>query len=226
MTFINHEQEVFWKIVQQSERRFTRLALIDMHRIVLDAVAISHLLHHLKIKHRAHADSLGFEQFILRFEDFQSFCEFYLDVFDGYSHAFFACHIMRRREDDYFTQIAKGLARDRVDDAYALNGVTEHLETRHCFFIRRMHFDRVSAHTKVSTTKGHVVSVILQIHESRQDTALVIVDSCMQLEQMTPIFARIAHAINATHRCDNDRVSASQQRRSCRMSEAINFIVD
>ena len=47
MTFIDDEQVILREIIEKRERGLTRRTSIDVHGIVLDSVAITHLLHHL-----------------------------------------------------------------------------------------------------------------------------------------------------------------------------------
>ena len=55
MALIDDEQIILRKVIKQGERRLARLTIIDMHRVVLNAVAISHLLHHLEVVTCSHA---------------------------------------------------------------------------------------------------------------------------------------------------------------------------
>ena len=50
-----------------------------MPRIILDAVAEAHLLHHLEIVFRAHFEPLRLEQFALRFELDDALVQFVAD---------------------------------------------------------------------------------------------------------------------------------------------------
>ena len=114
---------------------------------------------------------------------------------------------MRCREYQHFTQIINSLASQRIDNRDSLNGVTEHLDTSDGFVIGRLYLNRVSTHPEISTSKSHVISVVLQIYKPTQDTALVVINSDMKFKQVPSIFLRITHSINAAHRCNNDGVA-------------------
>ena len=66
--FIDHEQEILREKIEQRERLRARRPAGEMPRVILDAVAEAHLLHHLEIVFRAHLQPLRFEQLALRFE--------------------------------------------------------------------------------------------------------------------------------------------------------------
>ena len=65
MGFVDDEQEVIGEVVQQAVRGCAASAPVDVAGVVFDAVAEAHLLHHLKVILGAHAQALGFNQFVL-----------------------------------------------------------------------------------------------------------------------------------------------------------------
>ncbi len=52
VALVYHHQKITRKIIQQRRRRLTRRPPRKMPRVVLNPVAIPHLLHHLEVKHR------------------------------------------------------------------------------------------------------------------------------------------------------------------------------
>src|SRR6185503_10023802 len=61
--FVDHDQRVTWKVVEQGWWRFTGFLAGQVSRIVLDAAAEAHLFDHFEIKHRALMQSLSFDKF-------------------------------------------------------------------------------------------------------------------------------------------------------------------
>ena len=49
VTLVDHKEEVVGEVVEQGERRLAVFAAVDVHRVVLDAVAVSELAHHLEV---------------------------------------------------------------------------------------------------------------------------------------------------------------------------------
>ena len=105
---------------------------------------------------------------------------------------------MRRRKHHRLFEVLQRLACYGINNGDALDRVTKHLKTCNRFVISWMHFDGVTAHAEVASTKSQIVSVILQIDETLQDAPLVVVDTHMQLEQIATVFVWISHAVNAT----------------------------
>ena len=69
MAFVDDQQEVFRKVIHQRERRFAWLATINMHRVVLNAVAVADLLHHFEVILGSHTQSLSFQKFSFGFKE-------------------------------------------------------------------------------------------------------------------------------------------------------------
>src|SRR5579863_4404785 len=65
VALVDEEQRVLRKIVEQRGRRLARQPARKMARVVLNAVAIAHLLHHFDIKTRALIEALRFYQLAL-----------------------------------------------------------------------------------------------------------------------------------------------------------------
>ena len=66
VAFIDDEQKILWKIVQQAVGRLIGLATVEMAGIVLDALAASCLLNHLHVMQRALLQPVSFNHPQLR----------------------------------------------------------------------------------------------------------------------------------------------------------------
>ena len=75
-------------------------AAVERRRVVLDAVAVADLLHHLEVVLRAHPEALGLEELALLLELGQALLELVLDAHDRLPHALVAGDVVRGREDD------------------------------------------------------------------------------------------------------------------------------
>ena len=71
VALINEHQRILRKIIKQSRRRLARHATRKMARVILDAMTIANLLHHLHIEKRSLMNPLRLEQASLLLE--QSF---------------------------------------------------------------------------------------------------------------------------------------------------------
>ena len=82
---VDDAQEVLAEVVDQRVRRLARVAPVEVARVVLDAVAVAHLLEHLEVVARAHLEPLRLEQLALGLEFAEPLVEFLSDAGDGAS---------------------------------------------------------------------------------------------------------------------------------------------
>ena len=90
MALVDHEQEVVGEVVEQRERWLAVRATVDVHRVVLDAVAVPDLADHLEVVRRAHAQPLGLEQLALLVELLEPDLQLVLDLRHRTRHALVA----------------------------------------------------------------------------------------------------------------------------------------
>ena len=106
----------FGEVVEQGERRLAVGAAVDVHRVVLDAVAVADLLDHLEVVLRAHPQALRLEQLALLLEPGQPLLQLGLDADHGLAHPLVAGDVVRGREDHACAVSSRSvLAGERVD---------------------------------------------------------------------------------------------------------------
>ena len=133
---------------------------------------------------------------------------------------------MGGREDQNLSRAAEGFARNWVDHADAIDGVAEHLDACDGGLISRLQFDGVAAHPKIAAAECNIVAFVLQIHQSTQNTLLVIFHALVQLEQVALVLLGVTHAINAAHRCHHNHIATSEQCFGGRVAQPVNLVVD
>ena len=226
VALVDHEEVVVGEVVEQGERRLTRLATVDMHRVVLDAVAVAELTHHLEVIRRAHPETLRFEQLVLLFELFEPDLELMFDLAHCSGHSLVAGDVVSCGEHMGPFELAEVLAGERVDHGDAIDGVAEHLDAQHIFFVGRMHFDRVAPDTEVAAAKGHVVAVVLHVDEAAQDVAHVVVNADGEVKQVALVLLGIPHTVDTGHRRHHDDVLAGEERGRGRVAQPLDVVVD
>ena len=80
MGFVDDQEKVFGKVVDERRRRLTEAAATQMPRVVLDPMAIAHRPNHFQIELRALRDALGFHELILFLEIGDALLEFFFDA--------------------------------------------------------------------------------------------------------------------------------------------------
>ena len=96
---IDHEEEILGKIVQKGEWRLTRLPVRHVAGIILDARAVSDLLHHFQIIIRPLLETLRLQELILIPELFEPPIQLLLYGRDSTAELIRTGDIVRSRED-------------------------------------------------------------------------------------------------------------------------------
>ena len=111
VALVDDQQEVLGEVVEQGERRLAVAAPVDVHRVVLDAVAVADLLDHLQVVLRAHPQPLGLEQLAVGLEPRQPLLQLGLDADDRRAHPLVAGDVVGGREDLHPGHLPQVLAR-------------------------------------------------------------------------------------------------------------------
>ena len=69
---VNNQQEIIREIIQQTVRGTACGTTVNMARVVLNAIAEAHLLHHFQVVGGAHAQTLRLQQLALGLEGLQA----------------------------------------------------------------------------------------------------------------------------------------------------------
>ena len=141
-------------------------------------------------------------------------------------HPLLAGDVVGGREHDGLAQLVQLLARQRVDDGQPLDRVAEHLDAQHRLVVGRVHLDGVAPDPELAPPERQVVPVVLQVDQAAQDRALVVVDPGVELQQLAPVLGRVAHAVDAGDRGDDDRVPPREEGGGGRVAQPVDLVVD
>ena len=226
VALVDHEEEVVREVVEQRERRFAVVTPVDVHRVVLDPVAVADLADHLEVVLGPHPKALCLEQLALLLELLEAHLEFVLDLAHGDCEPLVAGDVMRGREDDRPLHLLQRLAGERVDPREAVDRVAEHLDAQHRLLVGGMDLDRVAANPELAPAERGIVAVVLHVDQATQDAAHVVVDAVAEIDELALVLVGIAHAVDAADRRDDDRVAPREQGRGGGVPEAIDLVVD
>ena len=146
-----------------------RAPAVDRRRVVLDAVAVADLLHHLEVVLRAHAQPLRLEQLALLLEPGEALLELGLDADDRLPHPLVAGDVVGGREDDELVEHGDLLAGERVDHLDPLDLVAEQLDADRRLLVGGVHLDGVAPHPELAPHEVHVVALVVHVDELAQD---------------------------------------------------------
>ena len=98
MTLVDKHYEIVGKIVEQSIRRLTGRAPVEIPRVVLYARAVPYLPHHIHIVFGTLTDAVRLYLLALHFEEFHALVEIARDVLQRALHPIRLYRVVRRRE--------------------------------------------------------------------------------------------------------------------------------
>ena len=157
------------KIEQRAGPRAGRAAA-EVARVIFDAGAEAHFLHHFQVVFGAHLDALGFEQLAVLLEPGDALAQF---LADGQNGAF---HLVAGRDELFGRENGDGVerfdlvSRQRLEAGEALDFVAEKLDAQPVLAPGGTQFHRVAAHAELAAREFDVVAVVLQIHQPRAGT--------------------------------------------------------
>ena len=198
-----------------------------MARIVFDAGTVAHFVHHFQIVICTLLKALRLQQLVMLIKVFQPFFQLNLYVLHCSFQILARSYIVRRRKNCHMRALRQHFTGQHVNFQYAVYLIVKHFYT-HGFFIVtcRNNFNYITAHTKSTTLKSNVVTVILNFHQFAQNSLTVNNLPRPQRKHHIVIFLRCAQTINARHTGNNNYVTAFKQRAGGRVAQFINLIVN
>ena len=206
--------------------RLAGRAAVDVARVVLDAGAEAHRLHHLQVVVRAHLQALRLQQLALLLELLQAFAQLVADGGKRAVHLRARGHVVRRGPDGQCFELVHHLAGDVVDLGDALYLVPPEVDAHRVVRIGREHVERVAAHAERAALELVVVAVVLDVDQLVDDVVAVHLLLLVHEHGHAGVVHGAADAVNAAHRRHHDAVAPRQQRRGGRMAQLLHFLVD
>ena len=145
-----------------------------MARVVLDALAVADLGHHLQVEAGALFQPLRLDQLVLLVEVFQPVLQLDLDRLDRVEHALAGAGIVRARIDGVTLHLADRLAGERIEQRHLLHFAIEQLDAQRLGLrLGRKHVDDLAAHAIGAAAQLRFVAGVLQLGQLVDQLALV-----------------------------------------------------
>ncbi len=183
-----------------------------MARIIFNAGAEAHLLHHFEIVFRAHLDALGFEQLAVFLEPRDAFAQFLADGEDGALHLFIRRHELRGRENHRVDGRFQLVSRQRLKARDAFDLVAEEFDAQRILAAGGAKFHRIAADTELAALEGDVVARVLQVHEAGEELIARQGLPGMDRDDHRLVILLAARAVDARDAGDDDHVAAREER--------------
>ncbi len=227
MALVEEHQRVGRHVVHQRGRRLAGRCARQMAAVVLDALAVAHLLHHLQVEAGALLQALGFHQLAVAHKLGHPLAQFQLDGFHRRQHPFTRGHIVALGVDDKARDLLPHPAGQRVQQAQGLDLVVEQLHPQRQFTVLgREDVDGVAAHPKAAAAEVDVVAAVLHADQLRDHVALADLVAHPGDETHLGVVLGLADAVDGTDRGHDHRVAPLQHALGGRQAHLLDVLVD
>ncbi len=227
MALVDDQQRIARQIVEQARRRLAGLAAGQIARIVLDAGAVAHLVHHLHVEHRALFEALRFHQLVGRPQLRQPLAQLGANLIDGTDQPLLGRDVVRAGVDREARHLAHDRPGQRVEYSERVDRLVEQLHAhRLALGFGREDVDHIAAHAIGALRQVQLVARVLHVREAAQQPALVHAVATHQVQHHGEIGRRIAEAIDRRHGGHDDRIRSLEQRLGRRQAHLFDVLID
>ena len=159
--------------VEQAVRALAALPAVEMHRVVLDALARADLVEHLEVESGALFLPVRFQFHLLGVEPLQPVIELRLDILERLVEALFTGHVELARVNPSLLEVVERLPRDRLADLYALYPVPSEADAQRVVAARHPDVQHLSAQPDVAARNLPGSAAVLQADQLPDDVLRV-----------------------------------------------------
>ncbi len=227
MRFINDDQKIIRKIVDQCMGRGSRGKPCQMSGIVFNTGTKPRFLQHFNIKIRTLRNPLCFQKLVLTFEIAHPLFQFFFNIPDCLSDLLHGHHIMRCRKNCNMIQLTPDLPGEHVNLQEPLDLISEkfHPNGR----IRRLgreNLHHIPPNPESSSFKIHLVPVVLNIDEFSDHLIPVPLHARPKRKHHVLVIHRRTQSVDAGNTGNDDHIPALCQSGSSRKPQLVNLVVD
>ena len=155
------------EVVDQRGRRLARLAAREVARVVLDAVAEAHLLHHLEVVHGALLEALLLEEAPFLVVEVEPLAQLVADRVDRRAHLLLRRDVVRAGEDRVAIELALAPCRAAGSTSLmaSISSPKNSMRIGGLFLVGREDLDDVAAHAERAAVEVDVVALVLDVDE-------------------------------------------------------------
>ena len=169
MAFVDEDQLVLRKEVQEAVRALAGTAAGHVHRVVLDARAEACLAEHLEVVLDTHPDTLGFHEAVCLLEMIDAFFELGADSGRGSFHPTRGHHVLVGRIEVELLELLARLHAHGVELADSLKRIAPEFQADRGLHVGRPDINRLAACAEVTALEDGVVADVLVGDELREE---------------------------------------------------------
>ena len=224
---VHKEKKVVGKIIDKGKGRRAGFPPRQHAGIVFDAGAEAAFHEHFHVVIDALLDALRLNELVILLEILNALPQFILDVVERLAHFGFGDDVMRRGIDGDVVQDGLEFARDIIDLGNAVDFVPEEFDADDRFLgIGGEYFHHIPPHAEGVAGKFDVVAAVLDLGQLFQHIVAAFFHAGAQGQHHVAVVDRVAHAVDAGNRGDDDDIPPFRQRRGGGVAQTVDFVVD
>ena len=197
MAFIDDQERVRRQVVEEARRRLTRRTAGEVTRVVLDARAIAHFLHHLHVEQRALLKPLRLEELAAVAQFAQTLAQVLTHLVDRTDEALARRNVVSPGIDGVTGNLAIDGARQRIEHRERLDALIEELNPqRLAFGFGRKYIDHIATHAVCALAEIKLVARVLHICQTPQQPPLIHTLAAHEVQHHRKVGRRITQAVD------------------------------
>ncbi|CUO44949.1 Uncharacterised protein [Flavonifractor plautii] len=226
MALVDEKDEILGEVVQQGVGGRAGGAALNDPAVVLNAGAVTQLLHHLYVVHGTLLDALGLNKLVVGLEEGHPLLQLPVDLLDGGVHLLLGGDIVGGGPDGDGLQPPDDRTGDHVDLADTVDLVAEELHPDGGVLpVGGEDLHRVPPHPEHVALKSDVVALIADGHQLFQQLLPLHLGSHPQGDHHLGEVLRLAQAVDAGYRGHHDHVPPLHQGGGGRQPQPVDLLV-
>ena len=226
MALIHHQQPVVGEVIDQAFRRRAGGATGQVAGVILNAVAVAHLLQHLQVVGGALFQPLGLQQPPLQIEQIQPFAELGADLLDRPLQPLLRGHEVLGGIDVDGVHALQNLTAGGIHIANCLHLIAKQFDPHQPIFIGGPDLEHIAPHPEAAAGNLDVIAGILVVHQLPQRSTQVERFAHLELHGGLEVFGGNTEAIDAADRGHHDHILALEQRAGGGVTQHVDLLVD
>ena len=227
MAFIHNKQKVFGKIVDEGIGGLPGLSAVKITGIVLYAVTVADLQHHLHVVGHPLLDALGFQRLLVVQKHLLLPVHIRLYVPHGAFELFRPGGIMGGGEDGRMVADGQQFAGKGVDLGNPVDLIPEEADPVGAVFgAHGENIQNISPDPEGAPLKVHVVSLELNLHQPAHDLVALYLHARPQGDGELQVLRRISQCIDAGNGGNDDHIPPLVQGAGGGMPQPVDLFVD
>ncbi len=227
MALVDDHEGVGRQVLHEGRRRLSGLAPREVPGVVLDPLAVAHLLEHLHVEAGALLEPLGLQELPLRLQKPEPLAQLLPDGDEGRLQRVPRRDVMAPGVDVRFPEPPQFLPPEGVHDGDRLDHIAEELDADGLLLlVGREDLHHVPPDPEGAAVEIDIISLVVDIHEAPKQRVAGDLHPLFEGERHAEVGLGGADAVDAGDARHDDHVAAREDRARGRVAHLVDLLVD